>query len=227
VDPHWCVLETGGLPAGFGSPGLWKSSGSGVKASCVFALPRSVWDSAATQEISFDDEATVLDQIFQWAIGTAGGSLAAGWEAPSRPEVESWFKPDQLTVVAGSLLRQGEVVCEPGQLAIRFPLTPEYPRDTPESRLAWLHILIPEARDRWPLVRTAVVIDGNGSTTAIAEVDLTGAPRAIAEDLFVLSLEALRGVVSWLGETTDWLADATVASELLASCPNNQPQESP
>ena len=227
IGPQWCVLEAPESSMALGVRGLWKRVGAAGDTRLIFALPRRVWDEASSADTSFDDEITVLDQCLQWALDTAEQSIPAEWQSPPRAVVESWFKPEQLTVVAGSLLRQGEVICEPDQLAIRFPLLPELPPDLPESRRAWLRVLLDEAQDRWHLVRLDVVSDDDGQSSVIAEVDLTGVPHAIAEDLFVISLEALRWVVQWLGETTDWLADATVASELLAVCPNNQTQESP
>jgi hypothetical protein len=223
IGAHWCVFEAPESAMAPGVPGLWKRVGAAGAARLIFALPRRIWDDAASTDTSFDGEITVLQQCLQWALDAAQDSVPPEWQAPSRALVESWFKPEQLTVVAGSLLRQGEVICESDQLAIRFPLVPELPSDLPESRLAWLRTLITEAQERWHLVRVEVLTGADGQSNAVAEVDLTGAPHEIAEDLFVLSLEALRWVVQWLGETTDWLADATVASELLAVCPDQQP----
>jgi len=230
IGPHWCVLEAqarsalvpGRAPtAALGAPGLWKLVGAEPR--LLFALPRRVWDEAASAEASFDADITVLEHCLLWALDTAQGDVASEWQPPARAVVESWFKPELLTVVAGSLLRQGEVICEPDRFAIRFPLLPELPPHLPASRLAWLCSLLNEAQERWHLVRLGIVTDDDGLTSVVAEVDLTGVPREIAEDLFAVSLEALRWVVQWLGETTDWLADATVASELLAVCPDQQP----
>ena len=243
IGAHWCVIEarTRSVPLPGRTPGisamaspdsvlpvvpsLWKRVGAAGDARLLFSLPRRIWDEALSTVTSFDGETTVLDQCLQWALDAAEQSIPVEWQSPPRAVVESWFEQEQLTVVAGSLLRQGEVICEPDQLAIRFPLVPELPPDLPESRRAWLHALLDEAQDRWHLVRLDVANDDHSSV--VAEVDLTGVPHELAEDLFVISLEALRWVVQWLGETTDWLADATVASELLAVCPNNQTQESP
>ncbi len=229
LGAHWCVLVAPSteLPIPAGYQGLWKRVGSPMEVCRIFALPRRIWDVASATETLFDGEITVIEQCLQWAVDTSGHSVPSGWQSPPRTEVESWFQPEQLTVVAGSLLRQGELICEPDRLAIRFPLVPELPPDLPESRRAWLRVLLDEAQDRWHLVRLEVPADDDGQSGLVAEVDLSGVPHAIAEDLFVISLEALRWVVQWLGETTDWLADACVVSELLAVCPNNQPQESP
>ena len=71
---------------------------------------------------------------------------------------------------------------------------------------------------------TSYSLPGEGvPPRVVAEVNLTGAPPEITEELFVTSLEALRCVVQWLGPPVDWLADVTVSSELLASFPNAEP----
>ena len=223
IGPHWCAIEAPDSPIPLNSPGLWKRVGTGGEARQIFILPRRIWDDAASADTSLEDETIVLDQCLQWALATAEEAVSSTWQPPARAEVDSWFKAEQLTVVTGSLLRQGEVICESGQLAIRFQLIPELPADLPESRRAWLRALLDEAQDRWHLVRLSIATDADGQSSVVAEVDLTGVPHEIAQDLFVISLEALRWVVQWLGETTDWLADVTVASELLAVCPDQQP----
>jgi hypothetical protein len=223
IGPHWCAIEAPDSPIPLHSPGLWKRVGTGGEGRRILSLPRRIWDSAASADSSFEDETSVLDQCLQWAFATPDVFGSSLWQPPARLEVESWFKAEHLTVVTGSLLRQGEVICESGRLAIRFQLVPELPARLPASRRAWLRALLDEAQDRWHLVRLGITTDTDGQSSVVAEVDLTGVPHGIAQDLFVISLEALRWVVQWLGETTDWLADATVASELLAVCPNHQP----
>jgi len=226
VGPQWCVLNSpdselpDDLLASIGTPGLWKFVRAGKSHRKVFTLPRRVWDAALNTDA--DNETNVLEQTLRWALESADESSSLEWQAPSRALVETWFAPEQLSVVAGPLLRQGELICESNRLAIRFPLAPEIPDDLPEARAAWLRCLLEEAHERWHLVRVGF-LRTEDALTAVAEVDLTGVPHEIAEDLFAVSLEALRWVVLWLGETTDWLADVTVASELLAVRPvNNQ-----
>jgi hypothetical protein len=92
-----------------------------------------------------------------------------------------------------------------------------------EPRRQWLRLLLEDAQDRWHLARVGFARDDEGALSVVAEVDLTGMPGELAEDLFVTGLETLRWVAQWLGEPTDWLADAAVASELLAVCPQTKP----
>jgi hypothetical protein len=224
VGPQWCVLHAPGSEspddwlAGLGTPGLWKLVRAGESHRKIFALPRRVWDAVVSADA--DNETNVLEQTLRWALDSAEASSSPEWQAPSRALVESWFAAEALTVAAGTLLRQGELICEPDRLALRFPLAPEIPEALPESRAAWLRLLLEETHERWHLVRVGFLRDDADALNAVAEVDLTGVPHELAEDLFAVSLEALRWVVTWLGETTDGLADATVASELLAVCPN-------
>ena len=188
----------------------------------VFALPTALLNSANAAEAFADRDITALEASMAWALKTAGAHVGLDWEAPSRAIIQSWFAPEQLTVLAGALVRQGELVYESSELAIRFPIVPQLPPDLPEERLAWIRLPLDEAQNRWHLVRFGI-IGGETESSVIAEVNLTGAPREILEDLFVTSLEALRWVVRWLGEPTDWLADVGVTSELLAVGPKAEP----
>jgi hypothetical protein len=251
IGPQWCVLEAPVPPttpapererrapmrlveeepvraaSECGAPtnpvGLWRRVGAGVDARCLLELPRIAWDQAVVAEVAFDGQPTVLDELLQWALDSLSASMSPEWQPPPRDDVESWIPPEQLAVLAGSSFVQGELICQPGRFGIRFPLVPILPPELPESRDAWLRALLEEGQDRWHLVRLGVFADNEDQSSVIAEVDLTGVPHDLAQTLFVISLESLRGVVQWLGETTDWLADATVASELLAVCPDQQP----
>lgn len=203
-------------------PGLWKRvrhRATGVE-SQLFAFPAVLLpeDDLGDTECS---EGSVTEQMLAWALTTARGELPAGWVAPEPATVASWFAKDRLTVVAGELLRQGEVICEPQRLGLRFSITPQLP-ELPPARAAWLEDLFAEAQSRWHLVRFVWEQDATGRN-AVAEIDFSGAPPAILENLFATGLDALRWTVQWLGEPADWLADATMTPELLAICPNDEP----
>ena len=206
-----------------GAPGLWKwldHSGSiGGRRKCL-VLPASIFSQNIDETLWDDPGLSAAEAIIQWVQETAAGRVPPGWRAPERTVVESWFDRAQLTVVAGTALRQGELLWEPERFALRFPILPQVPEGLPPSRLAWLRVLLEETQNRWQFVRCGFAPDaeGNGSI-ALAEVDLTGVPPVVNETLFVPALEALRFAVQWLGEPADWLADAEVVSELLAVCP--------
>lgn len=203
-----------------GQPGLWKRVRVGNKIERMFALPASLLDGQGLEEHLEEDH--LAWQAMSWALETAQGRVPSGWLTPDRAVLESWFTREQLTVVSGALLRQGELIAEPDRLALRFPIVPELSAELPAARRAWLRLLLEEAQNQWHLVRCGW-LEGPDGTAAVVEVDLTGAPGALHEDLFVTSLEAVRWTVQWLGEPADWLADAAVASELLAVCPNQEP----
>jgi hypothetical protein len=187
----------------------------------MFALPASLLAPESWEQEDSENE-QLLRQTMEWALETARGRVPGGWVAPEQELLNAWFIPEQLTVVSGALLRQGELMVEPARLALRFPIVPELVSEVTPARRAWLRVLLEEAQNRWHLVRCGW-LEASEGVAAIIEVDLTGAPRALHEDLFVTSLEAVRWTVQWLGEPADWLADVAVASELLAVCPNEEP----
>jgi hypothetical protein len=227
TGPDWWMLsapcEQNGPDAtgNVGQPGLWKPVGRPGGLDKVFGIPLRGFPAEDTLDLE-TGEPGVMEQTLAWALATAGALPPPAWKAPDLATVQTWFPRDRLTVVAGGLVQQGELICDADRLALRFPNLARLPDDLPPSRLAWLETLFEGARNRWQLVRVGCLADDAG-TAAVAEVDLTGAPPAILETLFAHSLDALRWTVQWLGESADWLADVTVASELLAVCPNHKP----
>ena len=68
------------------------------------------------------------------------------------------------------------------------------------------------------MARVGLTNGTTGRLAVFAEVDFTGAPPS--RELFSAGLDSVRQVVAWLAETVELLADASVASELLASPPH-------
>jgi hypothetical protein len=232
ITPQWsvwnapCPHAQEVSAAELGQPGLWKSVRADGQRRRIFAIPTPILERAMAEERDGINGGTLLEQCTRWVAATASPTLAFDWPSLSSATVESWLPQEQLTVQCGSLLRQGEWICERDQVAIRFPIVPQVPPDLPEARCAWLQALVHEAQDRWHLVRLGYERNEDG-TRVMAEVNLTGVPRAIAENLFATSLEALRWVVHWLSEPAEWLADVTVTSDLLAVPPprNEEPKK--
>ena len=230
LGPHWCALEApcanpgDDLLGDLSQPGLWKHCRADEQPRRVFALPAALVRGAPPSDVGDESAPSVLQRCARWALQTADPFSALDWQAPARAVVESWFAPEQLTVVAGALVRQGELISEAHRLALRFPIVPHLAPGLPPARLAWLRALLEEGQSQWHLARVGCVPDEAGDCV-VAEVNLTGAPPEITEDLFVTSLEALRCVLQWLGPPVDWLADVTVSSELLASFPNDEPNK--
>lgn len=201
-----------------GKPGLWKLVADGAKLRREFHLPTSVLSVPALPEEGDEDAPDPLEQCLAWASATALDDLPAGWECPSRDEVESWIPDGALTLRSGALVRQGTLVCGPDRLALRIPIVTEVPAGLSEARREWLRELLVDAQDRWQMVRLG--IEGEpGHQSATAEVDLSGAPRVVLEALFGISLAALRWVVSWLITSAGLVADVRVDCRLCETGP--------
>jgi len=122
-----------------------------------------------------------------------------------------------LTVQAGHLLRQCELIHRPDRLALTCPILTHIPADLPAARRTWLHEVLSDAQNRWRMVRLGLV--GNGEEAVLAEVDFSGCPSAVLEHLFPTGLGALCWVVAWLVNSVDFLADVTQASGALEVFP--------
>ncbi|HYT92305.1 MAG TPA: hypothetical protein VEL76_26560 [Gemmataceae bacterium] len=217
----WVAVEENGenangdpLTGQLGLPGLWRQIRSGDRVRHVFELPESALAAPPDPETESENESP-LRACIEWAVATATGGVADGWQPPPYAEVESWIPIGRLTMQCGPLLRQGELIHAPGRLALRFPIVSAIPADLPEVRREWLHELLADAQDRWRLVRVGLTVD---ETAALAEVDLTCCPHAVLEGLFKTSLDALRWVVEWLVKSADFLADTDVTCRAVEVC---------
>ena len=221
---RWLVATAGAgkeedaLFGRLGKPGLWKLVTDGAELRREFHLPLSV---LSVQEVlgEGDEEAPdPLEGCLGWASATALEDIPAGWECPSRDEVESWIPEGGLTLRTGGLVRQGSLVCGSDRLALRIPIVTEVPAALSEARRAWLRALLLDAQDRWRMVR--IGIEGQADRPAVvAEVDLSGAPPVVIEALFRISLDALRWVTSWLVRSAGLVADARVACRICETGP--------
>lgn len=221
--------EKGGDPLGvLGHPGPWKHIRSGDGGRFVFALPRFVMDEgsqmdpdddgpdAAECEKEVPAAATCLESCIAFAVATAHGVAPAGWEPPDLATIDSWTRETGLTVQRESVVRQVEVIREPGRFALQVPLVPAIPENLPERRERWLRKLLIDCQDCWHLVRLGMTQE-SGQSAAIAEVDLTGVPRAISRRLFLASLDSLKAVVASLVETANFLIDPGSKSQVIDS----------
>ena len=103
--------------------------------------------------------------------------------------------------------RQGELICEPGRLALKMPIVFSLPDELSESRDYWLRRLLIEAQDQWKMV--CVGFNDSHSGSVQAEVDLTGAPQTILADLVKIALTALHAAVAWVLPSAMFLVDGT------------------
>ena len=115
LGPHWCALEApcanpgDDLLGDLSQPGLWKHCRADEQPRRVFALPAALVRGAPPSDVGDESAPSVLQRCARWALQTAGPFSVLDWQAPARDVVESWFAPEQLTVVAGALVRQGEL----------------------------------------------------------------------------------------------------------------------
>jgi hypothetical protein len=225
LDGRWVQLLTVTEPAppevirDLGRPGLWKHIAEGQAGCRVFEFPASA---VATEEAVEDQDETAPltpEAFLAWALTSAKDGIVLGWQPPSRQLVESWMSPGELTVQAGPLVRQGELILRPDRWAVRFLILPAVPPDLPFERRDWLRAVLSDAQTLWRLVRLGFVSEGENLAVA-AEVDLTGSPAS--EHLFLAGVHGVRHVVATLAETVEMLADASVASQTLKLPPSSR-----
>ncbi len=226
-EGRWLQLETvtdpppPDLVRDLGRPGLWKHIGGGQAGRRVFEIPAAAVRSGDETEWSDEANAASPDAFLSWALASAKDGVAPGWQPPARELVESWLTPGALTVQAGPMVRQGELILTPERWAVRFLILPVVPADLPFVRRDWLRAILNDAQTLWRLVRLGFASEGENLAVA-CEVDFTGAPAS--EDLFLAGLHGVRHVVAALVETVELLADATIASEALKLAPSSKPQ---
>lgn len=217
VRSGWGVFESKGkvrrsdtLRGQLGRAGLWKllrdDRGSVRR---VFELPPQIlalaeWDAAR------------FEAVAGWALATAGGKAGRCREPPARAEVERWLPEKALSLQVGPIVRQGTLTVEDGRLALGFPVVSQIPQDLPAGPDAWLRELLVDAQNRWRLVR----IGWNGTANVQAEVDLTGAPHEVLEELVQISVDALRIVVSSIVEPADFLINGARGCRAVEVRPN-------
>ncbi len=207
-----------------GQPGLWKWINVGARPGLAFEFPEAALNAEADGDGTDADEAPAsLAAIIAWCLASKAGKLPDGWRSPAREQVAGWLPAGALTVQCGSVVRQGQLILTAERWALRFPILSELPADLPVARRAWLELVLADAQSRWRMVRVGIT-DGAEHPAVVAEADFSGAPHS--ENLFSAGLDGVRHVVAWAAETVELLADAKVASELLASppCPNLNPE---
>jgi hypothetical protein len=214
---QWCVLDTP-MPSGpcdlledqWGKPGLWKLTRT--KSPQVlrrqFHLPLAVLQ-PDDGSLGDSEPTDTLRDCIEWALVTSRGEPSSGWVPPRREEVEAWIPEKGLIVQSGPFVRQGRLVYEPDRLAIQFPIVSELPPALAEARVRMLREVLIDAQNRWRLVRMGLSVASERQAVE-AEVDLSGAPLAVLESLFRISLDALRWVVQWLIWSAMLLADPRV-----------------
>ena len=227
---RWSSIELSAPPPGdplrdqLGKPGLWKWVNDGARPRCVFELPTDVLVNAEDDDSPDQAADTPLARCVAWAQAAAESRVPAWWRPPARHLIDAWVPQKRLTVQSGAQVCQGELICTPTRLALRFPVVSALPADLPQVRAYWLGEVLRDAQNRWRMVRLGIAAEGE-SSLVIAEVDFTGAPPGASEHLILAGLDGLRWVVTWLVESVGFLCDVSQASQALELCAVHEPNQ--
>ena len=191
----------------FGAPGPWKRICDGDKCRFIADVPlQAIGDYCDLDADDQDDD--VLARVVNWVLSTSSEGSLETWQPPDLEEIESWYGPEKLTVVAGPHLRQGTLLRGPGRLAVRIPIVPQIPPELPVSRMSWLRAVLIDAQNCHRAAR--IGLSGDAPRQAVvAEVDLSGAPADALESLFTSSVTALKNAVQWSIQSAGFLVDLT------------------
>jgi hypothetical protein len=216
-DDQWIQLRSN-LPLNISDPlnalmgesGIWKLvTDKDHQPWKVFEFPLFITtEKIADIESPGEAAASHLTAILKWARDTLNGKPLNGWNCLSEQDMMNMFSPKGLTVQCGPYARQGELICKPKRLALRFPLIFNVSDDLPESNYFWLHKLLVDAQNRWKMVRIGFRRESS-ATSVQAEVDLSGAPQSVLSGLLTVALSALHAVAAWVVPTAEFLVDHT------------------
>lgn len=216
-----CSDRRAAILCAIGSFGLWKLSADGN--AVEFAYPASILagvdagecDDFAEAPANFDPPANRQEAMLAWAVATAGGRLVPEWTPPSEEMLSGFLPRGRRSIRHGSIIREIEVIHEPGHFALRVQLASLDP-EMPGPRRLWVQKFIASANRIWRLVRIGIAPDSRSVT---AEVDLTGVPAAVFSPLFQASIDSLRWIVASLAETMIFLAQTESSSRALEVLP--------
>lgn len=197
-----------------GRPGLWRhtTDSDGVLRT-VFELPPPTLPQRGSDGDGFA-------ALARWVLATADGRVDRVWTAPPEEDVQRWVADSALTLQVGSLLRRGSLVRDEHRLSLGFPIVADIPRDLRVARKRWLRELLADAQDHRPLVRIGLA----PQVGARAEVDFSGAPHAVLEQLVPIGLEAVRLAVASLVEAAEFLVHGADGCRALEVRPDRAPR---
>jgi hypothetical protein len=209
VDPD--ATRVASMTDSLDAPGLWRAAVRGGQVSKIFDVPPlSHLLRNTDSDTDPADESVLLGEIIAWARITASGGRPEAWSAPSADEVKTWFDPDRLAVRSGQHIVKGELHCHAQTLRLVFPELAHLDESLPEARRAWVEALCLDAQSRWRMVRFGIAGQRIG-----AGVDLSGAPEALVQPLFVRAFEALVYSVGWVLPALTLVTDPSARSHAL------------
>jgi hypothetical protein len=156
----------------------------------------------------------MLGLCLTWGLQTASGGAPGAWRPPSREDLERWLPSRRRLVAAGSVVRSGEWVCDPGLLALRVALVPRLRPGLDAARRRWLDLLLSRASAQWRLVRLGYLAT-DSAVSIVAEVNFTGAPPPVVERMLSVSWACLRGLSAWLADSVSLLGESSLDLEAL------------
>lgn len=189
-----------------GEPGLWKIvTDKDCQPRKIFEFPISiVAENNPDCGPSIKAGKSSLPKALRWARKTLVGERINGWRSPPKREIMALLDPQSLTAHCGLYARQGELVYRPNRLALRFPVLFNVSNDLPHTHYFWLRNLLIDAQNRWKMVRIGFCSESS-ATSVQAEVDLTGVPYNVLDDLLSVAIAALQALVAWVVPSAEFL----------------------
>ncbi len=228
VDDRWLQLKSDSalnisdpLNAVNGEPGIWKLiADKDRQIRRVFEFPLFIITETNTDFRATSGEIPrAFLEALKWARDTLFDTRLIGWDSPSEQDMMKLLPLSGLTLQCGPYVRQGELICKPDRLLLRFPLILNLSNDLPESHFFWLRKVLMDAQNRWKMVR--IVFRHDTSATSVqAEVDLSGAPRSVLAGIVTVAISALHAAAAWVVPSAEFLignkADIWALSESMA-----------
>ncbi len=190
--------------------GLWKYSTAPREVKRRFDLPLS---EIVSQGPWSPEGNALLGEAMAWPLATAGGTTGE-WTPP--PEAEIPLSDSELIVQCGRFIRHGRLLRGDRDLRIRVPIIDGPAYGLGKARRQWLRALLFDAQNRWRMVR---ILCDEPHCSVEAEIDLTGAPHGAIGSMMRIGTDVLRGLVSWLIDSVDLLADNAVPLAAPDICP--------
>lgn len=211
--------RAGPAAIGLDAPGLWKQSGT----QHVFDAPLAA-TVARVEELDGDGDAqaAVASMLASWAMQTIGGGVPRGWTPPPDDRLAELVPAAALSFHSGSFIEAARLVAGERTLRVQVSLG-RLDITAPAARRAWADELIAgTSRLRMVRVGLRAAPAGNPDDRASIEaaVDLTGAPRPIAEALLPAAVDALRHCFVFFVPTATLIGDAGCASRVLDTTPS-------
>ena len=213
-EGEWWVIadrERDALPLGTNPPGasLWRwLHEPGGRHQRVFELPDFALDASTAAS-------PIAEAVLAWVQATR----TAHPSPQESPQVEEGLlAPDELLVRWRDQVVRGEVVADPGRIAVDFPLVATLPEGLSPSRRAWALEQCRAAERAWRWVQLGIA-EEDATAQVRASVDLTGAPADLVPTLAKVAAACLRAAVAWAIPGLRALADPSLDSRPLSQGP--------